>query len=118
VQETGGLALTTEESKMAKPVKHRGKWRIRWIDEHEQRRSETYDDYRDVQFKLSQYQARVEEVKRGLRAATPPHRTFEQLFAYCPWRFSKMRCMKRCCIRGAARGASTSTPGSPISSTA
>jgi hypothetical protein len=34
---------------VAKPTKHRGKWRIRWLDEHGERQSAVFDDYRRAQ---------------------------------------------------------------------
>jgi hypothetical protein len=34
---------------VAKPVKHRGKWRIRWVDEHDKRQSAVFDDYKRAQ---------------------------------------------------------------------
>ncbi|MBI5500859.1 MAG: site-specific integrase [Deltaproteobacteria bacterium] len=67
---------------MAKPIQHRGKWRIRWLDENGERRSEVYDDRRDATFKLHQHQAEVEEIRRGLRAPTPPEKTFDELADY------------------------------------
>lgn len=62
-----------------KPDKHRGKWRIRWTDERGVRRTERYTRYDDAVFKLSQHHLEVEEVRRGLRGATPPNRTFNNL---------------------------------------
>ena len=56
---------------MGKPVKHRDKWRIRWFDENGKRRSEDYDEYKNAQYKLSQPQAAVEEIRRGLRSPDP-----------------------------------------------
>jgi hypothetical protein len=57
---------------VAKPVKHRGKWRIRWVDEREKRQSAVFDDYKRAQTELSRRQVEVEEIKRGIRNAAPP----------------------------------------------
>jgi hypothetical protein len=61
---------------VAKPTKHGAKWRIRWLDEHGHRQSAVFDDYRRAQTDLSRHQVEVEEVKRGIRNATPPEKTF------------------------------------------
>ncbi|MGA7120375.1 MAG: hypothetical protein WBY94_09770 [Polyangiaceae bacterium] len=34
---------------MAKPTKHAGKWRIRWLDEHGKGQSAVFDDYKRAQ---------------------------------------------------------------------
>ena len=67
---------------MAKPVKHRGKWRIRRIDEHEKRQSAVFDDYKRAQTELSRRQVEVEEIKGGIRNAAPPEKTGDDLFDY------------------------------------
>jgi integrase len=67
---------------MARPVKHYGRWRIRWTDETGTRRSEVHDTYQDALLRLRQHQARVQEVRRGLRSPEPPRRTFEDLADY------------------------------------
>jgi hypothetical protein len=67
---------------MAKPVKHRGRWRLRWTDEHGRRRSEVADDYREACFRLAEHQAQVEQVKRGLRSPAPPDKNFNDLADY------------------------------------
>jgi integrase len=67
---------------MARPVKHYNKWRIRWTDETGKRRSEVHDTYQDALLRLRQHQARVQEVRRGLRSPEPPRRTFEDLATY------------------------------------
>jgi hypothetical protein len=56
---------------VAKPTKHRGKWRIRWVDEKGERQSAVFDDYRRAQTELSRHQVEVEEIKRGVRNAPP-----------------------------------------------
>jgi integrase len=67
---------------VAKPTKHYGKWRIRWIDEHGERHSEVYDDYRDAALKLRQHEVAIEEVRRGLRKPFPIDKTFDDLADY------------------------------------
>jgi integrase len=62
-----------------KPREHRDQWRIRWFDERGERQSEDYADYKDAEFKLAQHRLEVEEIKRGLRGATPPNRSFNEL---------------------------------------
>ena len=62
-----------------KPQKRRNGWRIRWIDERGERHSETHATCEDAKFKLEQRRVEVEEVRRGLRGATPPNRTFAEL---------------------------------------
>ncbi|MSP62545.1 MAG: site-specific integrase [Myxococcales bacterium] len=67
---------------MASPIKHHGKWRIRWIDERGGRHSEVYDDRRDAVLKLKQREAAVEEVRRGLRKPIIEDKTFDQICDY------------------------------------
>jgi integrase len=67
---------------VAKPVRHRDKWRIRWVDEHEKRQSAVFDDYKRAQTELSRKQVEVEEIKRGIRNAAPPEKTFGDLCDY------------------------------------
>lgn len=33
---------------MSRPIKHYGKWRIRWVDEHGQRQSAVVDDHKNA----------------------------------------------------------------------
>lgn len=67
---------------MARPVKQLGKWRIRWVDADGRRCSEVYDEFADAAFKLREHQLEVEQVRRGLRAAQLPDKTFNQLCDY------------------------------------
>jgi hypothetical protein len=67
---------------VAKPTKHRGKWRIRWVDEKARRQSAVFDDYRRAQTELNRRQVEVEEIKRGIRNAAPPEKTFADLCDY------------------------------------
>lgn len=67
---------------MARPVKQLGKWRIRWMDADGRRCSEVYDEHADATFKLREHQLEGEQVRRGLRAAQPPDKTFNELCDY------------------------------------
>ena len=67
---------------MAKPTPHRDKWRIRWLDEHGKRQSAVFDEYKAAQRELSRHLVEVEEIRRGLRNATPPEKTFGDLCEY------------------------------------
>ena len=67
---------------MAKPVKHGDKWRVRWTDDRGRRRSFVADDYKVAQAELRRQQVEVEEVRRGVRNATPPEKTFDDLADY------------------------------------
>jgi hypothetical protein len=77
---------------VGKPIRHRGKWRIRWLDENGARRSEVYDDYKDAAFKLRQHQQEVEEIRRGLRAPIAPDKSFDEL---CDYWLNKRAALKR-----------------------
>jgi len=85
----GDKRLCSEERArvVAKPLRHRDKWRIRWLDEHGKRQSAVFDDYRRAQTELSRHQVEVEEIKRGVRNAAPPEKTFGDLCDY-----SRRRC--------------------------
>jgi integrase len=67
---------------VGKPTKHRGKWRIRWLDEKGRRKSAVFDDYKRAQTELSRHHVEVEEIKRGIRNAPPPEKTFGDLCDY------------------------------------
>jgi integrase len=67
---------------MAKHTKHGDKWRIRWLDDHGKRQSAVFDEYRTAQTELSRHLADVEEIRKGLRTATPPEKTFGDLCDY------------------------------------
>jgi hypothetical protein len=67
---------------VAKPSKHRGKWRLRWVDEQHRRQSAVFDDYRRAQTELSRRQVEAEEIKRGIRNAAPPEKIGDDLFDY------------------------------------
>jgi integrase len=68
--------------KISKPIKHRSKWRIRWLDEHGERRSEVHDKHSTALAALRAEQARIEEVRRGLRLPVPQEHTFAELCDY------------------------------------
>lgn len=67
---------------MAKPIRHRDKWRIRWFDETGKRQSDVFDSYREAEYQLARRQAEVEEIKRGLRSPTPPAKTVDDICDY------------------------------------
>ena len=48
---------------MAKPTKHRDKWRIRWTDHVGKRRSEVHERYADAEVALFRHRLEVAEVK-------------------------------------------------------
>jgi len=64
---------------MSKPIKHRGKWRIRWIDHTGKRRSAVYKDYNHAQRELRARLVEVDEINAGQRSAPPPDKTFSEL---------------------------------------
>ncbi|HWZ88539.1 MAG TPA: tyrosine-type recombinase/integrase [Polyangiaceae bacterium] len=67
---------------MAKPVKHYGKWRIRWTDETGLRKSEVLDDYRTALLKLREHEVQAEQIRQGLRDADPKDHLFDELCRY------------------------------------
>lgn len=67
---------------MSKPVKHYDKWRIRWKDALGKRRSAVFETYREAQSELARRQAEAEEIKRGIRDAPPPEKSFSDLCDY------------------------------------
>lgn len=67
---------------MAEPIKHHGKWRIRWVDEHGARRSEVYEDRRTAKAELARHEHEAHEIRNGLRAPTPPDKSFADLANY------------------------------------
>ncbi len=69
--------------KAARPVAFRGnKWRIRWIDAEGQRQSDVYESYNEAERQLRRRQVEADEVRRGLRRAPPPEKTFGDLCDY------------------------------------
>lgn len=67
---------------MARPVKHYGRWRIRWIDADGRRQSEVYDKYRDAELALQRHEVEAEEIRRGLRLRPVGSHTFKELADY------------------------------------
>jgi len=67
---------------MAKPTKHRDKWRIRWTDHTGQRQSEVYERYQDAELALCRRQLEALEVKRGERSAVIGGKTIGDLCDY------------------------------------
>jgi hypothetical protein len=67
---------------MARPIKHRGKWRIRWIDAAGRRRSEVYETHDDAAFALKRHEVAVDEVRRGFRKLRPDDRTVNEICDY------------------------------------
>ena len=59
---------------MAEPVRHYGKWRIRWFDVDGVRRSEVYPTREEASFALKQHEVEAEEVRRGIRGRPAPRR--------------------------------------------
>ena len=55
---------------------------IRWLDEHGKRQSAVFDEYKVAQKELSRHQVEVEEIRRGVRNAAPPEKTFGDLCDY------------------------------------
>ena len=64
---------------MATPIKHRGKWRIRWIDAEGARRSEVFEDFNDAKRALRARQVEADEIRAGTRAKRPDDHTFGEL---------------------------------------
>ncbi len=52
---------------MAKPIKHRGKWRIRWKDSNGKRRSEVFADYNDAKRAASRRRRSRPRTGKGTR---------------------------------------------------
>jgi len=67
---------------VSKPTKHYGKWRIRWIDEHGKRRSQSFSDHKAAALALKQRKLAVEERKLGLRRPEVRPRRFAEAAAY------------------------------------
>ncbi len=67
---------------MARPVKHYGKWRIRWFDHNGQRRSANFSTHKEAERALLLLQGERERIKLGLAVAPPPTKTFEDLACY------------------------------------
>jgi integrase len=68
--------------KAAHPTKLRDRWRIRWIDEKDIRRSDVFDTYKEAEYQLGLRKLEAEERRRGIRAAAPEPRTFDAICTY------------------------------------
>jgi integrase len=77
-----GVVLARESILMAKATKHYGKWRIRWVDENGDRKSEVFDDRREAAFQLQQRELEAEERRRGLKVAPGKPQAFGVLADY------------------------------------
>jgi len=64
---------------MATPIRHRGKWRIRWIDAEGQRQSEVYEDFNDAKRALRAREVEADEIRAGTRPKRPEQRTLGEL---------------------------------------
>lgn len=64
---------------MAKPTKHRDKWRIRWTDHTGARQSEVHDRYRGAELALHRHQIEVAEIRSGERLPVARDKTFDEL---------------------------------------
>ncbi|MBF0362768.1 MAG: site-specific integrase [Oligoflexia bacterium] len=69
-------------SKQSEPVKHYGKWRIRWHDEKGNRKSEVFAKYKEACDALKRYVIESEDVKKGLVLPRPELRSCDELFDY------------------------------------
>ena len=67
---------------MAKPTRHRNKWRIRWLDHERRRRSEVYDNFREAEAALARHKAERDEILSGRRRPRPKPRRFNELCDY------------------------------------
>ena len=67
---------------MASPVRHHGKWRIRWFDHTGKRQSVVFGSKKEAEQALRLVEGDRERIKLGLVAAPPPVRTFEDLARY------------------------------------
>lgn len=76
---------------MARPTKHYGMWRIRWVDENRKRHSEVHEKRDDAVLRLREHELRVAEIKRGRRFPDPPPKFFEEVVEY----WQKTRASKR-----------------------
>ena len=63
------------------PYRHYEKWRARWLDETGKQCSKTFDEKKDAAHHEQKMKAKAGEIKRGLRRADPPAKTFADLTA-------------------------------------
>ena len=68
---------------MARPQKHHGRWRIRWVDPVDgTRRSRSFESYSVAERALHRVRSQSDEIRVGLRRPPQPDRTFSDLCAY------------------------------------
>jgi len=80
---------------MAVPIKHYGKWRIRWLAFDGRRCSEVHATRNEAAFALRRHEVEVEELRRGLRSAAVVDHTFDELIEYwLEFRASRKRSIK------------------------
>lgn len=80
---------------MAVPIKHYGKWRIRWLAVDGRRCSEVHATRKEADFALRRHEVEVEELRRGLRSAPVVDHTFDELIEYwLEFRASRKRSIK------------------------
>lgn len=64
---------------MAKPIKHRDGWRVRWTDESGKRLSETHPTYEMAELMQTRHELHVREVKLSLKTGYCPTKNFAEL---------------------------------------
>jgi integrase len=64
---------------MARPERHRKRWKIRWFDEFGKRHYETYDAREMAEVMLQRHHLHVKEVQLALRTGYCPSKTFREL---------------------------------------
>ncbi len=67
---------------MSKPIKHRKKWRIRWLDEAGRRRAAVYASQRQAEQELRRRPVEVDAIKAGLADGRVEDHTFDELCDY------------------------------------
>ena len=67
---------------MAKPTRHRDKWRIRWVDHMGRRRSEVYERHDDAEIAVHRHQLETAEVRRGHRSPITAGKSFDEMCDY------------------------------------
>jgi hypothetical protein len=80
LQETVGLARRNRSDAMGKPVKHGGKWKIRWFEQG-RRRAQVFELHEDAKRALRAKEQQRDDVRRGLRAE-PARQSFGDLCDY------------------------------------
>jgi integrase len=81
LQDTAVLVVARSDV-VPSPIKHRGKWRIRWFDATGKRQSEVHDTFKQAAHALRVHEVETADIRAGLRPPTPADRTFDQLCDY------------------------------------